>query len=301
MADAPLVVGIGQATVDFLGIVPRHPDPDTRNELLEVSIQGGGPAATALATARALGCRARFATRLCDDDFGRFLLRGLAEAGVDTEFVVTAPGSLSPFAFTAISDEDGRRTVFFSDGDAGGLAPDELDLPRLLDGAAALYLDGHHPAAQIAAAELCRERDVPVVLDAGSVREGMGELVALCDVLLASQRFADEVAPRGELEDSLAELQEMGPRTVVITLGRGGSIGLEGDRLVRQPAYEVEVVDTTGAGDVFRGAFLAARLQRWTFERCLEFASAAAALKCRSLGARAGIPDLDEVVAFLGR
>lgn len=295
-----LVVGIGQANVDFLGIVPRHPDPDGRAELLEVSIQGGGGTATALATARALGCQARFATKLADDDFGRFILRGLRDAGVDCDPVITAPGHLSPFAFIAIGDDDGRRIAYSTEGDVRPLGPDELDLTALLDGAAALFLDGHHPAAQVAAAEEARERDVPVFLDARALREGMGELVGLSDVLIAGERFVSEVAPRGELEDSLVELQEMGPRTVVITMGRAGSVGLSGDQLVRQQAYDVEVVDTTGAGDVFRGAFTAGLVRGYAFERCMQLASAAAALKCRALGGRAGIVELDELLAFLG-
>ncbi len=299
MGSEPLVVGIGHASVDFLGVVGRHPEPDTRTELLEVSIQGGGSAATALTTVRALGCRARLVTRLADDDFGRFILRGLRESGVDCDFVAKAPGSLSPFAFLAVGD-DARRTTYFTNGDTLALGADDLDIQGCLDDAAALYLDGYHPAAQIAAAEEAREREIPIVLDAGHLREGMGELVALSDVLIASERFVSEVAPRGEVEDSLVELQEMGPETVIITLGDSGSVGLRLDKLVRQQVYEVEAIDTTGAGDVYRGAFVAALVRGYAFERGMQLASAAAALSCRSLGARAGIPDLDEVLAFLG-
>jgi ribokinase len=296
----PLVVGIGHATVDFLGVVPRMPEPDGRAELAQVSIQGGGPAATALLQARLLGCRARFCGKLADDDFGRFILRGLLDAGVDCDGVVKATGRLSPFSFIALADGDPRRTTFWTAGDVAQLEPGELDLPTLLDGAAALLVDGWHPEAQIAACEEAREREIPIVLDAGGLREGMGELVALSDVLVASERFVSEVAPRGEVEDSLVELQEMGPDTVVITLGDSGSVGLFGDKLIRQQAYEVEAVDTTGAGDAFRGAFTAGLVRGFEPELCMQFASAAAALTCRALGGRAGLPDLEEVKTFLG-
>jgi sugar/nucleoside kinase (ribokinase family) len=295
----PLVVGIGHASVDFLGVVPRLPDPDTRTELLEVSIQGGGSAATALTTARALGCRARLVTRLADDDFGRFILRGLRESGVECDFVSKTQGSLSPFAFLAIGD-DARRTAFFTHGDTLPLHAEDVDVTGALEDAAALFVDGFHPAAQIAAAEEARAREIPIILDAGHLREGMGELVALSDVIIASERFVSEVAPRGEVEDSLVELQEMGPETVIITLGDAGSVGLHLDKLVRQQVYEVDTVDTTGAGDVYRGAYVAAMVRGYAFERAMQLASAAAALSCRSLGARAGIAELDEVLAFLG-
>jgi ribokinase len=295
-----LVCGIGHANVDFLGIVPRYPEPDSKTELLEVSIQGGGPAATACATAVSLGCRARFACKLADDDFGRFILQGLRDAGVDCDHVQTTQGRLSPFSFIAVEDESAKRTIFYTHGDVGPLMPEDLDLPGFLDGAQALLVDGHHPAAQIAAAEVARDKGIPVILDAGSLREGMGELVALSDVLIASERFVSEVAPRGEAEDSLVELQKLGPRRVVITLGDSGSIGLDGDQLVRQQAFDVAAIDTTGAGDVFHGAFAAAMVRGQSFERCMQLASATSALKCRALGGRAGIPDLDEVLALLG-
>jgi ribokinase len=301
MPRSPLVVGIGHATVDFLGLVPRYPEPDTKTELHQVSIQGGGPVATALCAARALGCRARIAAKVADDDFGRFILRGLREADVDCDFVLIAPGSLSPFSFIAIGEDDAKRTIFYTHGDVARFAPDELDLPALLEGAGALLVDGHHPQAQIAAAETCRDRGIPVVVDAGSLREGMGELVALSDFLIASERFVSEVAPRGEVEDSLVELQEMGPRGVIITLGENGSVGLHEDTLVRQPCHEIDAVDTTGAGDVYHGAFTAAWLLGYSFERAMELASASAALKCAALGGRAGIPELAEVLTFLGR
>jgi ribokinase len=273
---------------------------DSKTELHQVSIQGGGPVATALVTARALGCRARIAAKIADDDFGRFILQGLGEAGVDTDFVITSAGSLSPFSFIAISEEDAKRTIFYTHGDVARLSARELDLVALLEGAGALLVDGHHPDAQIAAAEQCRERGIPVIVDAGSLREGMGELVALSDFLIASERFVTEVAPRGEVEDSLLELQEMGPRAVIITLGESGSVGLYGDKLVRQPAHEVDAVDTTGAGDVYHGAFTAAFLLGYSFERSMELASASAALACKNLGGRAGIPDLPDVLSFLG-
>lgn len=300
MPRVPLVAGIGHANVDFLGLVPRYPEVDSKTELHQVSIQGGGPVATALVTARTLGLGARIATQVADDDFGRYILRGLRDDGVDCDFVRTTQGSLSPFSFIAIAEDSARRTIFYTHGDVPRLRAADLDLAAFLEGVGALVVDGHHPEAQIAAAEACRERGIPVFVDAGSLREGMGELVALADYLIASERFVTEVAPRGEVEDSLLELAEMGPRNVIITLGDAGAVGLEGDVMIQQPAHDVDAVDTTGAGDVYHGAFVAAHLLGYGFEKGMELASAAAALKCKSLGGRAGIPDLDEVLAFLG-
>jgi sugar/nucleoside kinase (ribokinase family) len=300
MGKAPMLVGVGTATMDLVGAVPRHPEPDGRVVMSSVSLQGGGAVATALCAARALGCRARMAGKVADDDFGRFVRRGLRDAGVDVEHLRTAPGQLSPLSFIAVADAGRRRASYVTAGDVPPLTADELDLTALLDDARALIVDGEHADAQVAAAEEARERGVSVVFDASVLGEGAGELLALADVLVASERFAAETAPRGEVEDSLVELQRMGPKTVVVTLGSAGSIGLVGDTLVRQPAFEVDVVDTTGVGDVYCGVVAAALAMQQRLDRAMELASGAAALKCRALGGRAGIPELDELLAFLG-
>jgi ribokinase len=186
--------------------------------------------------------------------------------------------------------------VFYTGGNVEPLSPAEVDL-SCLQGASLLLVDGFQMEAQIPAAEEARRQGIRVLLDAGTISEGMGELVALSDVLIASERYASEVAPRGEIEDSLIELSRMGPRIVVVTLGKEGSIGLEGDKLVHQPPLQVAAKDTTGAGDVYFGGYAYGLLQGWPLERCMQIASAAAGLSCRELGARAALPDLEEVEA----
>ena len=295
----PIVVGLGEASVAMVGIVPRLPETEAPLELSEVSVQAGGTAAIACATAAALGCRARLATKVADDFLGPFILDALREAGLEVHAVRDRGARLSPFGFTAVARESNRRINLVTAGDAAPLEPSELDLPALLDGAGAAVVDGSHPAAQVALAEAARHRDLPVVLGGAELREGLGELVGVADVLVCSERLAAELAPRGEARDSLAELQRMGPRVVVITLGEAGAVGLYEDDLVEQRGFPVDVVDATGAGDVYLGAFVAAMLHALPFARCLELATAAAALSCRRVGAWAGIPEQDEVMALL--
>lgn len=290
------VVGIGHAEVNHLAVVDRYPDPESRIDLAGFSIQGGGTVATALATLASLQIGVAFIGKLSDDDFGTFILRGLEGLNVDVTGVMRQSGRLSPYAFIIVERETHRRTVFCTEGNLDKLEPGEVDLKKL-EGVELLIVDGYHAAVQIRAAEEARRLGIKVVLDASTLHEGMGELVALSDVLIASERYASEVAPRGEIEDSLVELHRMGPPVVVVTMGQEGSIGLEGEKLVRQPPLRVNVEDTTGAGDVYLGGYCFGMLRGWPLERCMQVASATAGLSCRALGARAGLPDLNEVEA----
>jgi ribokinase len=176
------------------------------------------------------------------------------------------------------------------------------DLPdRLLDGARLLCIDGSQPALQAAVAEKARAKGVTVLLNASQLSGGMGELLALSDIVVGSERFANEIAPSEELADSLREITRLGPRVAVITMGEAGAVALEGTKLVQQDAIDVFVEDTTGAGDAFCGAFAYAQLKDWPLERALPFANAAAGLACRSLGSRSGLPTADEVTDAVKR
>jgi sugar/nucleoside kinase (ribokinase family) len=296
VSDSPLVLVVGQVGIDIACRV-AHLAPDAPVEMDEVSIQVGGSAAVTAAAAAALGCRARLACKLADDFLGTHLRSALNGAGIDTR-AVTAPGrQLSPFMFSVMG-ERGRRATYVTSGDVEPLTADDIQSDELLAGVSAVLVDGTCPSAQVAIAEAAGKRGVPVLFDGDHIREGIGTLVSLADVLICSERLATELAPRDELETSLAEIQRLGPRAVIITLGDAGSIGLHGDELVRQQAFPADVVDATAAGAVFHGAFAAALLGQLPFQACMVFASAAAALSCQHLGGYGGVPSRDKVVAL---
>jgi sugar/nucleoside kinase (ribokinase family) len=291
------VVGLGQVMVEFLGVGPRS--PETVVELSAFSMQAGGAIGTTLAAVCALGGQARYMGRLSDDDLGRIALRGLTEFGVDVSHVLIEPGRVSPASFILVDDRTARRFVRYTRGNTSLLVPGEL--PRtLFDDARALIVDGRAPAPQIAAAEKAKALGLTVVLDARHLGPGMGELLGLCDVVIGNERFAAEFSHSADTKRSLTELVKMGPHVAVITLGEEGAIGLEADTLVRQPALEIDVIDTTGASEVFRGAFLYGLLKGWNLDRCLPFANAAAGLNCRHLGGVGGIAPLNEILEVAG-
>ncbi|HVY36901.1 MAG TPA: PfkB family carbohydrate kinase [Polyangia bacterium] len=292
-----LVVGLGQATVEMIGVGPRSPEPVV--ELGTFSVQSGGAVGTALATVAALGGRSRYFGRLSDDEFGSIILRGLKQFGVDVSQVLIEPGKVSPASFIMVDERTGRRLVRFTRGSVTPPEPGELSR-NLFDDARVLMVDGRSPATQVAAAERARALGITVLLDARGLGPGMGELLDLSDVVIGNERFAAEFSHSSDMKRSLLELTQMGPKIAVLTLGEEGAIALENETLVRQPALPVEVYDTTGASDVFRGAFIYGTLQGWPLDRCLPFANAAAALNCTQLGGVGGIPTLAAVTRAAG-
>jgi len=152
------------------------------------------------------------------------------------------------------------------------------------------------------AANMAKDKSVPVMLDAGRVRQGMIELSSLSDYVVCSEEFArefcsdlDEFTP----EKALQKMKTFNAKAVTVTLGSKGSYTLSKEEVFNTPSFSVDVLDTTGAGDVFHGGYIYGLLQNWELKEVARFASAFAALKCRELGGRSGIPGLKEVKALL--
>lgn len=293
------VIGLGQACVDILGRVPLFPREDGKVELVELHRQCGGPASTALVALSRLGVPCSFLGSVSDDPLGDEIVGALKAEGVDASLLRVTPGYSSQFAFIAVSRKSGDRTVFWHRGSVPHLTKNQVDLSPFAQ-AEIVHLDGLMIEASLEAVAQARSRKLTVVLDAGTMREGSLELASRVDILIASARFADPLAGAGaEPEKAFDALCALGPKTVVMTLGRRGSIGWDGDARVWQQAFPVEAVDTTGAGDVYHGGYIYGVLQNWPLKESMRFASAVAALKCREMGARRGIPGLDEVKAFM--
>ena len=290
------VVGLGLCTLDDLGLVPHLPRLDEGVPLLDVSRQGGGPVAQALVTLARLGAAAGFVGRVGEDDVGHRIRADMAAEGVDLSRMQVVPGATSARCIILIDQPSGKRSICASRGTAGDVPVAGLDLAYLCSGRV-LHLDGHSREAALVAARAARAAGVTVCLDAGYPDPGLADLVALTDVLIAGERFAAAVDT--DERRAAARLLAAGPRIVVITRGERGSVTRTADAAFCTPAFRVPVVDTTGAGDVFHGAYLFGLLQGWELDAVAEFASATAALKCTKLGGRAGIPRRTEVVDFL--
>lgn len=290
------VVGLGFSSLDYLGLVSHLPGLDEGAPLLDFDRQGGGPVAQALVTLARLRASVGFVGRIGDDEAGQAMRAGLLEEGVDLAHLQIEAGASSGQCIILIDQASGKRSICAHRGSARDLDPDGLDLPYLCSGRF-LHLDGHHANAALAAARAARAAGVTVCLDAGGPDPRFSDLVPLTDILIAGERFANAVG--GDVRTGAERLRAMGPRIVVVTLGERGSFTLTADDSFHTDAFRVPVVDTTGAGDVFHGAYLFGLLRGWHLDAVAEFASASAALKCRALGGRAGIPVFADVVDFL--
>lgn len=290
-------VALGFCSNDHLCLLPEIP-LDAKVQMLEHQIQGGGPAATAAVAAVRLGMSAAFIGTIGDDSDGQTILREFEAEGVCTEALRVRRGCASPIAYCWIDQPSGKRSVAWTRGNLPELSPDEVDL-SLLEQARILHLDGHQPKAALAAAKEARKRGILVNLDAGTLRDGVPELLEHVDILIASEAFARQYSSEFDLEKALPKLAATGARVIGCTMGEAGSMLYDQGKLIRCPAFMVEVVDTTGCGDVFHAAFGMRYLESGDPAESQRFAAAVSALKCRKLGGRAGIPKRIEVEAFL--
>ncbi|UCD36408.1 MAG: hypothetical protein JSU90_06165, partial [Nitrospiraceae bacterium] len=282
-------------------LVDAFPLPDTKKEVSVFETAGGGPVATALVSLSRLGVTCSFAGIVGDDEAGEKIRKSLEEDRVDVRGLVTRRQAASQVAFICVEQKSGRRTIYWKRPSGEPLKPD--DIPGdFLAGPDFLLLDGLMPEASLYAAEKARIQNTPVMLDAGRVREGMIELACLSDYIVASEEFARDIAggdAEFDPEHAVRKMTSFNARAVTVTLGSRGSITRCGSEIFRTPAFSVDAVDTTGAGDVFHGGYIYSLLMKWDMRRVLRFASAFAALKCRKVGGRAGIPSLQETERFL--
>jgi ribokinase len=288
------VVGLGRIGVAISALAPNLPEIGAAAaDLAALSTAPATGIAVALRAALRLGCRARAAGSHGADLLGQLARTALREAGIDVE-LLRAIGS-SACELVTVAGDGTLRTCYH--GDRGEPVP--ADPAVALAGAAALLIDGSDPGDQRRAAEAARRAKLPVIFDVSHLGDGAEALIGVTDILIASERQAGELAPRGELTDALDELMRMGPRAVVITLGENGAIGRHGEQVVRCPAFSGDVLDAYGAGSVFHGAFAAALLSELPFARCIELAAAAASLSLRELGPWSAMPSRDDVLALV--
>jgi len=296
------VVGVGCCAFDIVTEVDSLPGPDEKGPLKSMRTQGGGLVATGLVAAARLGARCAYLGALGDDFFSQFCVDDFAREGIETRYIRRVPGASVVTSIIVACPSTGTRMILAACDEAPVAEPQDVP-PDVVQGARVLHVDNFQPEAALQAARLAREAGVPVVMDLEGIGKGVEELLAVGDYVIVPLGFVRSRYGASGMEDGAsALLEEIGPQggvAAVVTAGAEGAFAVWPGGELRQPAYRVPVVDTTGCGDVFHGAFAFGLARGWDVARIMPFAAATSALKCRLPGGRAGIPRYDEVCEFL--
>lgn len=281
------VVGVGLNATDTFIPVAHYPARGSKVEFRSAKVLPGGQVATAMIACQQWGLRTRYVGKVGDDRPAELHRAEFARAGVEVH-LFTAPGCPSQQAFILV-DDSGERTVLWKRDDRLTLRPEELQQNWIVN-ARALHVDGHDTAAAAVAAGWARAASIPVIADVDDLYPGVETLLKSVDYLITSRDIPGRLMQEPDLKKSLPALQKrFGSRLTAATLGEEGVLAWDGTQFHYAPAFRIQPVDTTGAGDIFHAAFIYALLQGWPLSRQLDFACAAAALNCTALGARAGI------------
>ena len=298
------VAGFGLNSVDLVAVVAEYPPSNSKQRLQRFARLPGGQIATAMATCARLGWRARYVGSFGDDDLGAVARESLTAEGVDIAAARTVAGATNQFAVILVDARSGARTVLWDCHPA--LNMDPADVPRdAVTSGRLLIVDCQQTPASTKAARYAREAGIPTIIDVEKVRPGIADLLQNIDAIIAAEEFPTALTGHEDLGRALEVMgRDSGASVVCVTLGEAGSLAWCHGREIRTRPFQVDCVDSTGAGDVFRGAFAAACLGMpdGDIEDVLIYANAAAALNCRALGSRGGLPTADEVEQFmLGR
>jgi len=298
------ILGLGAVAVDDLIYVDSYPPRDTKMPVQRQERHCGGLTATALVTAARLGSNCAYAGVLGYDELSEFAIERMRQEGISLSHLVRRDQARPIHSIIIVDEVRKTRNIFFDRHGVVGADPD-LPEPDVIRSARALLIDNFGIEGMIRAARIAREAGIPVVADFESDdAPRFSELLALVDHLIVSRDFGEKMTGEKDPARAAQKLWAQGRQVVIVTNGPEGSTYLDAspcDSPKHQPAFPVSVVDTTGCGDVFHGAYASALVRRLPLAERVRFASATAALKATQRGGQAGIPSRSGVENFLDR
>jgi sulfofructose kinase len=293
------IIGIENPVIDFNTLINRMPKPGEYASLQDYSWQGGGNVGSALVAAARLGAKCGIVGFVGDDLYGQFAIDDFKRHGIDVSHLIKDAGNTTRFCICLAEGETMERSFIVKPGTTR--QPNDAELDKKYIGMTKYIHLGPMGETQVKAALLARELGVTVVDDAGYFNPDTDAHTDLIDIFVGSKHYYSGLFKDENYEKNCRSLQKRGPKIVLFTLGVKGCVGINSDdKYFTVPAFRnVSVVDTTGAGDVFHGAFIFGLLKGWDIERTSKFSSAVSAIKCTRLGGRAAIPDYKTVQNFL--
>ena len=298
------VVTLGLNSLDIVAVVANHPVAGGKTRVERLAQLPGGQSASAAVGCARLGWRTRYIGTYGEDDAARVGIESLERDGVDTSLVRKIPGATSHTSLVLVDGRSGDRTVIWYRDPLLAMSAEDVPVDAVRD-ARVLLVDDHEPLAATVAAAAAREAGVRTVIDVEKLRPGTEELLQHITIIIAAESFPSELTGHSDLGAALREMaRRFEPSLTCATLGPRGSLSLMDGKEVRTPAFDVHVVDTTGAGDAFRAGFIAGWLRSGAdpnVHDVLRYAHGVAALNCRGLGARDGLPRHEEVRELIRR
>lgn len=295
------VVGVGESSADIVALVEAFPRPDTKARATDFHVAAGGQTATALAACARLGWRARYHGLIGEDHWARAIETGLDREGVGIA-AIRKSWAPSRVAIVLVDRETGSRTIIEHRDAAHRLDAADIDLAVVTSGRV-LIVDATNLEASTAAARAARAAGIPTVVDVERPVPGLDALLAQIDIVITAAAFPAAYTGTVSAEEGLTELaRRFRPALVVATQGAAGSLALFEGTFIRTPAPAIVALDTTGAGDAFRGGFVAAWLAHGPgapVNGLLTYANTVAAMSCQGLGAIGGLPTRQAVDAFV--
>jgi sulfofructose kinase len=296
------VIGLGAATIDMLTLVEHFPSRREVQQALAAVIQGGGPVATAMVAVSRLGGNASMIDSLGDDWVGQHILQDFQKEGVGIDMVEIHPRHTTSVSNILVSAGDGARAILHLPGSAPEPSLSESQ-KTAIQSAKILHITGRYWKACMHAIDLAKAQKVRVSFDGGADRfkPEMKALVPLIDICIVARDFAEKYTGETEPVKSVAAILQEGPEIAIVTDGVNGSwICTKEGYFSHQPAFFFpNIVDTTGCGDSYHGAFLTGLVKGFSVENSAVLASAVAGMNTQHLGGRSGIPNFDEVMKFL--
>ena len=288
---------MGIIPFDLLFTVPKYPKAGMKIDCESFIMQGGGPVPNVCVGLSRLGLKSAIITTVGNDPFGEVLINELKHENVETKYIIK---KRNPTALASgwIEKDSANRTMVLSRNifvKPNDIKLTELPIPKII------HLDGRDMPATIKLAKWAKKNKVIVSFDIGSVRNDVSDVFPYVDHLVVADEYAFPFTKTKNIKKAIAKLSEYCRGTIVITEGINGSTGKEADvsALIKQSAYKVKNIDTTGAGDCYHTGYLYALLKGEPLSERMRYGSAAAALKCTKAGARSGIPTKSELIKFM--
>jgi sulfofructose kinase len=290
------VVGVGANSVDFVYRLPSFPSPESPFAKLRINehlISCGGQVTTALATCAAMGLRTSYIGTIGSDRNGERIREELKRRGIDTTAAVMR-NAASPFAVILLDEGHGERIVLWHRDPAIVLTSEDVDREAVTS-ARLVHVDDVDLAASIQSATLAMAAGTPVTSDIERTTDDVRALIDAVTIPIFAEHVPAELTGETNLPRALERLRRPHHSMLCVTLGPRGALLLAGHDIIHEPGVNVETRDTTGAGDIFRGAFIYALLRGEPPREIVRFANAAAALSCTRIGAMNSIPALEEI------